>query len=206
MGKCTRCGIAARNGKFEKKVAGWLKERIAGRTAAMAAFAQEGGGVRFGEKAFANEQVNETNSDRVVGGTRLLVMGLGGWGRGRVLLVRRGKLGEPALKHGGLLRSKVAEGNAHAEAGLGVDDGAGSFEGLLAAIENHVDMGGDGQGNESVHEAATPADVGGAGGHARAGGFLGDGGLGSELVAKVEAAVNLLGDAGIRRRAAEIGL
>lgn len=172
----------------------------------MAAFAQKGGGVGFGEKAFANEQVDEANGDRVVGGTRLLAMGLGGWGRGRMLLVRRGKLGEPALEHLGLFRSEVAEGNAHAEAGLGVNDGAGSLEGFLATIENHVDIGGDGQGNESIHEATTPADVGGAGGHAGAGGFLGDGGLGGELVAKVEAAVNFLGDAGIRRNAAEIGL
>src|ERR1700680_429014 len=165
----------------------------------MAAVAQEGGSVRFGEKALANEQVDEANGDGVFKRSRLFALvfrkvGFGG------PIGRRGKLGEPALEQSGLLGRNLAEGDAHAKAGLRINNGARSVEGVLATIESDANIGADGQGNESVQKTAAPADVGGAGGHACAGRFLGDGGLGSKLMAKVKAAVDLFGgEASIRR-------
>ena len=103
-----------------------------------------------------------------------------------------GDFGDPFIEGQALLRFLFFEGNAHAEAGLGIDHVAGSLEICFALLQGDADFGADRERYGGIDEAAAGTEIHGAGGEARAGLQFDDFSGGGEHMTLSDAAFSFL--------------
>jgi hypothetical protein len=175
-------------------------------------FLEDHFGVFVGEDAFGEEEIHEalhrsaSFDSRGAGIAAAAVCGRrvrradGGGGSGVSGL---GESAEPFFERGAMFGRGFNEGDAHAKAGVRIDDLAGQLNQHFIFVEAELDFGTDGQRSESVNVAAAQAQIGGARGEACSGSRVNDLHDGRDGVARGAAPFIMRDRAGLQARSFE---